>query len=177
MKRSALVLFVLVIYIALRISGIIKSPEAWPRYSPKGSGFSVLVPGRMTETEEVIGSGEDSIIFHNASMDWQGVVYATGYGDLPGYFFNNLTYREILDKMINMVLRGNSRKLINKEDFLLQEFPAVYAEYENPEGSKIIVRYCLKKPRIYRLIISVEKKNLESGRGYYEKFLNSLKLD
>lgn len=177
MKKFALIIFILVIYITLRVTGVIKTPEAWPRYSPKTSGFSVLVPGKMTEAEEAIGSGEDSIIFHNAEMEWSGVVYATGYGDLPGYFFERLTDREILDKMINMVLTDNSRKLIKKEDLLLQEFPAVYAEYENSEGNKILVRYCLKKPRIYRLIVSTGKENLESSRSDYEKFLNSLKLD
>lgn len=166
------VLVSLVVYVILRATGVVELPENWPTYSPKGSGYSVLVPGTMTEMKEEISSG---IVFLNGEMIWLGVVYRAGYADFPGTFLERFTPEGFLNDMV-MMMADDRRRLVNKEESLLQDSPLVHAEYEDQDGGRILVRYCLRDRRLYRLLVSVSEPEVEPRRGSYEKFLNSFKL-
>ncbi|MCU0541658.1 MAG: tetratricopeptide repeat protein [Oscillatoriaceae cyanobacterium Prado104] len=148
--------------------------ETWQEFVSDRGGFSVLMPGKPTETIKPANpqdnSGEEREFL--LEMEDGNLVYYISYTDLPT-FSNQLNLNQI-DGMFNAArdaaVKGG--RLIKESNLTLNEYQGRELEIEGTNGLRIKARMYWVEPRLYLLMV-VTSTNFTPDS---DRFLNSFRL-
>ena len=160
--------------------GTTQTETPWEKFSPKGSGFEVLFPGKPTGSDEALDTAVGTLMHHQYSL-LQGTSYfMVSYVDYPGPVTDPTLIKTMLDagregglKATNGVLR--SEKEIKLGEYVGREWVVVI-----PDGGVARARAYWVSSRLYQAVVLIpETKDVEAGKlreATMSKFLDSFVL-
>ncbi|MGL5065685.1 MAG: tetratricopeptide repeat protein [Microcoleus sp.] len=149
--------------------------ETWQEFISERGGFSVLMPGKPTETIEPVNPQKNSGEYNHFSLQTQNgsLNYYIAYTDFLDVS-NSLNVTQI-NEMFNVArdaaIKGG--RLVKESNLKLNEYQGREIEVESSDGWRIKSRMYWVYPRLYVLIVRTNTKTLPPAS---DRFLNSFRL-
>ena len=181
MKKSGkfsftFIVIIIVVYIVLRVGGIIEPPESWPTHTSKEGGFSILTPGSLQTSDLKVPTLYGDLKFKVFATKFVKTAYEVAYSQVPKEVREGFSDHDLLG-MEMLFLVQDGYHLGENNSLLWEGHPSIYSEWDRTGRTyRLINRNILAHDHLYRLTVLVEKSALETERPYFEKFLNSFKL-
>lgn len=160
------------------------APEAWVKFQPKDSKFSIQFPRKPTETEQKVSTeiGDvpmNILMYEVGKFKDDNTVYALIYSDYPDTLVNSDFKDEYIDEFFENAIKGTVTNLkgeITEEKRVLHGgYPGREVKISFMEGQGAMkLQIFLVKNRVYLLEVGCEAK--KDNNPSMDKFFSSFVL-
>jgi len=146
--------------------------DNWQTYTSDDGSFSIQFPTKPTLETTTL---EDSVV-HTVLADKDGIFYRASFGDLPGYFTQDLSPDTILDTRVDQTVDASNGKLVYKNDISLQGYPGREFMIESSDLNAMVIQrvYLVGNTRFYSQNAATSLENASNSN--IMKFLDSFTL-
>jgi hypothetical protein len=151
---------------------------AWPKYTSKKAGFSVMMPGTPKESTKTLKTAYDN--FEQTRVTFvsgaKGTAYAIHCTVLPDDLHQGIGLDEFLDSECDLYVETAKAKLRSQKKIMLGTLPGREIEYSLLNGRAISrTRIFLVDGRLYHVTVLMPRDRTDSGE--MERFLDSFRLE
>ena len=160
--------------------GTAQAEKPWEKFSPEGGGFTVLMPGKPTVTEQEVPFGGGKLINHMYMVQANSGVFIASYADFPMPVTDPLVIKAMLDNARDKGVAAANGELRSEKQIKIYENPGREWLLSIPGGGIARARAYWVKQRLYQafLLMPQGKNAQEEGarEAVMSKFLNSFAL-
>jgi hypothetical protein len=147
---------------------------SWETFASEDGGFSVLFPGKPTESSNTMNSELGELTLHTFSYsNSNGQGYNVSYNDYPTDTVNEDS-KDVLNGVVTGV--GKTNTLVTQQTTTQQGHPGVVAEFEAPGSNYIFYKGIMVKNRLYQLAVVTPAADKETNKPDAMKFIDSFEL-
>lgn len=198
MKRCARTFLLGVVLFGCAVAPAVRAQEqtgpvesdaaAWKKFAPEGGGFTVLMPGTVSEEKQPIESEAMKIENRLYSVETKLGVYMITYADFPEVITDAALIQRMLDGGRDKALSNTKGKMVSETNIKLDGYAGREWLVEIPGGTVvpggIVARaraYWVKRRLFQILVLREEEPNATPERvrireGATMKFLDSFAL-
>ena len=158
------------------------APEReWERFSPTGAGFSILMPGKVTEQDRPVDAGRGSLTNHIFYSDLGGDVFMVTYLQFPDPVTDPASIKTMLDNGRDRGVQTSKGTLNSETEITLDGYSGREWLITLPKDLKVRAKaYWVSRTLYQVLVITDAVKTPEGEKTTAErmtKFFNSFSLN
>ena len=158
-----------------------ETPARWQEFVSEEGGFSVMIPGRFTETRERLNTPAGPVLMRTFQLQTANATYHVMYGDYSAQANDRETMRRVYDGGRDAVLDSPNVRLVSEMELrvdgvLGRELVLEWAE------TLMRGRYVMMGRRFYQVMVAVPRnrnlpaRNTSQLEAEINKYLNSFKI-
>ncbi|MEO8434427.1 MAG: hypothetical protein ABI596_05990 [Pyrinomonadaceae bacterium] len=160
--------------------GTTQADKPWEKFSPEGGGFTVLMPGTPTVTDQEVPFGDGKLVNHLYMVQANSSVYIASYAEFPMAVTDPAVIKAMLDNARDKGVAAANGELRSEKEIKLGENPGREWLVSIPGAGIARARAYWVKQRLYQaFLLMPEGKGAEeeaAREAVMSKFLNSFAL-
>jgi hypothetical protein len=158
-----------------------QTEREWEKFSPAGSGFSVLMPGKVTEQDRPVEGGKGPLTNHIFYSDLGGDVFMVTYLQFPDPVTDAAAIKTMLDNGRDRGLEGSKGTLESETEITLDGYSGREWRMNLPKDLKVRAKaYWVSRTLYQVLVITDAVKTPQAEKATADrmtKFFNSFSLN
>lgn len=136
----------------------------WQEFVSEQGGFTVMLPGRFTQTAERISTPAGPVLMRTFQLRTATATYHVMYGDYPAQANDRETMRRVYDGGRDAVLEAPDVRLVSERELRVD---GVLGRELTVELGETVMRgrYVMMGRRFYQVMVSTPKSRITHVRG------------
>lgn len=162
-------------------TGSVSSPTSWEKFAPAGSGFSVLLPGKVTSQEQLVDRPNGKMPHYISYASLGDDAFLVTYMRFPDSITDAASIKLMLDSGRDQGVAASGAILKSETQITLDGYAGREWLMALPKGIKAQARaYWVDKTLYQVIVVSSEMQTPAAAQLTTERslrFFNSFKLD
>jgi hypothetical protein len=158
-----------------------QTEREWEKFSPAGSGFSVLMPGKVTEQERPVDVGRGPLTTHIFYSDLGGDVFMVSYLQFPDPVTDAASIKVMLDNGRDRVVAASKGTLESETEITLDGYSGREWRTTFPKDLKARARAYWVSRTLYQVVVITDAVKTPQAEkvtaDHMTKFFNSFSLN